>query len=45
MTTELAPALLAYGFPGAVVLVASLLLWKLLDRGFTFQVPPKRGAK
>ena len=43
--TEIAPILATYGLPGALILVAAWLLYKLIDRGFTFQVPPKRGSK
>jgi hypothetical protein len=45
MVIEIAKFLAPYGLPGAVLLVAAWLLWKLIDRGFTFQVPPKRGNR
>ena len=31
-----------YGVPGFVVALVAFLLAKLIERGFTFQVPPKR---
>ena len=42
---EIAAAIAPYGFPGALILIAAWLLYKLIDRGFTFQVPPKRGLR
>ena len=42
--TEIAPILATYGLPGALLAVVACLLWKLLDRGFVLQVPPKRGG-
>jgi hypothetical protein len=32
----------SYGFPGLVLVSLVFILYKLVDRGFTFQVPPKR---
>jgi hypothetical protein len=31
----------SYGVAGAIVAVAAWLLYKLIERGFTLQVPPK----
>jgi hypothetical protein len=39
---EIAVVLAPYGLPGVLLLVATWLLYKLIDRGFTFQVPTRR---
>jgi hypothetical protein len=31
-----------YGLPGLLVAVAAWLLYRLIERGFEFKVPPKR---
>jgi hypothetical protein len=35
---EIALALAPYGFPGALILVAALLIWKLIEHGFDFKL-------
>ena len=41
--SEITTALVANGWPGAVLLVVAFIVAKLIDRGFRIEVPPKRG--
>jgi hypothetical protein len=39
---ELFPQFASYGIPGLVIAGVLWLACRLIDRGFTFQVPPKK---
>jgi len=45
MWSEIAAAVAPYGWNGLLLLVTVFLVYRLIDRGFTFQVPPKRGNR